>query len=70
MAADEAINYPRISLEEVIRRKPEVILILRWREKKIRKSETSTGYSGLPYLRYKRDGFTYRLDSSTDLRSV
>ena len=27
MAADEPINYPRISLEEVIRRKPEVILI-------------------------------------------
>ena len=27
MAADEPINYPRISLEEVIRRKPQVILI-------------------------------------------
>jgi iron complex transport system substrate-binding protein len=27
MAADEPVTYPRISLEEVIRRKPEVILI-------------------------------------------
>ncbi|MGE5841787.1 MAG: cobalamin-binding protein [Deltaproteobacteria bacterium] len=27
MTADEPVNYPRISLEEVIRRKPEVILI-------------------------------------------
>lgn len=27
MTADEAVTYPRISLEEVIRRKPEVILV-------------------------------------------
>ena len=27
MAGDEPITYPRISLEEVIRRRPEVILI-------------------------------------------
>jgi iron complex transport system substrate-binding protein len=27
MAADEPITYPRISLEEVIRRKPDVIVI-------------------------------------------
>ncbi len=27
MAQDEPINYPRISLEEVIRKKPEVIII-------------------------------------------